>query len=469
MKAVVRDDIIALDSFVAAEFKYKPYLEMLMKSGNYCFLDQFKRLIDNGQAIVNGMIENNLIGMENINKNYKYIYLSDTAMKYLYLRDSEEDYSNITKNRISVKKVNKNPTEKQLLSSAYKFHLLVTGEDLIDKESIMKSLEDLIFIKRHSGNSEIYNNWFKNNQENIKNIKSEIETLKSEKDEFENNIVKFNKGLGLFDSSKEHKEYLDLDSKCRELESEIKEKSQKFLKTGFKELNLELESLKNLKDEVYKSFLIKNKAIANLNELMKDFNEKILNKENELKEIEEKFNRITKSVEEVTIPKVNEVQKVFENLYNISKVIARIKDNKLEFIILDNGNFKTAYGYLKQINSIKSLDLGIEEIKIIIYSYAEHRAYNLYNEFLKAEEVKSKAQKTIRNFNIKTENASKKPDFYIAAKKVYDNTPDFEVEMREDFFYMKKYMDFISSSTKSIKRKDKKAIDDLVERLKNNE
>lgn len=467
MKAVVRDDIIALDSFVAAEFKYKPYLEMLMKSGNYCFLDQFKRLIDGGQAIVNGMIENNLIGMENINKNYKYIYLSDTAMKYLYLRDSEEDYSKVTKNRISVKKVNKNPTEKQLLSSAYKFHLLATGEDLIDKDSIIKSLEDIVFLKKYNINFEKYNNWYKNNQENIENLKEEIKTLKIKKNEFENNLVRFNKGLGLFDSSKEHKEYLDLDLKCRNLENEIKEKSQKFLKTGFKELNLELESLKTLKEEVYKSFLIKNKAISNLNEIMKDFNEKILNKENELKKTEEKFNRITKSVGEVIIPKVKEVQKVFENLYNISKVIARIKDNKLEFIILDTGNFKTAYGYLKQINSIKALDLRFEEINIIIYSYAEHRAYNLYNEFMDAKSKKEKSLNTMKSFDLKTNNSPKKSDFYIAAKKVYENTPDFEVETKDDFFYMKKYMDFISSSTKSIKRKDKEAIDKLIENLKN--
>ena len=45
MKSIVRDDIISLESFVAAEFKYKYYLETLMKSGNYCFLDQFKRFI----------------------------------------------------------------------------------------------------------------------------------------------------------------------------------------------------------------------------------------------------------------------------------------------------------------------------------------------------------------------------------------------------------------------------------------
>lgn len=467
MKAVVRDDIIALDSFVAAEFKYKAYLEMLMKSGNYCFLDQFKKLVAGGQAIVNGMIENNLIGMENINKNYKYIYLSDTAMKYLYLRESEEDYSNVTKNRISVKKVNKHPTEKQLLSSAYKFHLLVTGEDLIDKESIMKSLEDYIFLKSIKANKEKYESWRENNNNGIKNIKKEIEGLKKEKQKIDSDFEKLNNGLNLFDSYNDESRYKELTLKCSNLEKEIKEKSQKTFKTGLKELNLELELLNNLKNEVYSRIQLKNMAKENLNKIVSPVILNISNKENHLIEFENKFNKLNKDVEEKLIPRVKEVQKVFENLYNISKVIARIKDNKLEFIILDNGNFKTAYGYLKQINSIKSLDLDIKEVKIIIYSYAEHRAYNLYNEFLKAEESKAKAQKTMRNFNIKTENASKKSDFYIAAKKVYDNTPDFEVEMRDDFFYMKKYMDFISSSTKSIKRKDKEAIDNLIEKLKN--
>ena len=74
----------------------------------------------------------------------------------------------------------------------------------------------------------------------------------------------------------------------------------------------------------------------------------------------------------------------------------------------------------------------------------------------------------MKNFNLHTDNASNKSDFYISAQKIYDNTPDFEVETRDDFFYMKKYMEFISSSTKSIKRKDKEAIDNLIKSLKSN-
>lgn len=169
-----------------------------------------------------------------------------------------------------------------------------------------------------------------------------------------------------------------------------------------------------------------------------------------------------------TIPEVEKIKKIFENFYNISKVIARIKDDNLEFIILDTGNLKTAFGYLKQINSLKDLNLDFKEIKIIIYSYAEHRAFNLYNEFIKAKSQKEKALNTMKSFNKKTKNAMKKSDFYIAANKVYDSTTDFEVEYKDTFFYMKGYMSVISNGNKSIKRKDKEAIDNLIEKLKNN-
>ena len=41
MRAIVRDDIIKLESYVDAEFKYKKYIEILNDCGGYCFLDQF--------------------------------------------------------------------------------------------------------------------------------------------------------------------------------------------------------------------------------------------------------------------------------------------------------------------------------------------------------------------------------------------------------------------------------------------
>lgn len=471
MKAIIRDDIIALESFVAAEFKYKYYLETLMKSGNYCFLDQFKRFIKNGQAIVNGMIEYNLLALENINKNYKYIYLTDTAMKYLYLRDSEEDFSEVKKNRISVKKVDKNPTEKQLLSSAYKFHLLIHGEDLIDKESILKSIEDMIFIKNHKGNRSSYKSWINARGKEIEEYNENIEKVKEKESTLLEHLNLIKSGSNLLNPSEDLKKYKGLESKIKEIENEIQERSQKLikgvLKGGVKELNLELEYLNKLKDEAYNLYSLKNKLLKNVEDVRSNFKSLIQKEEKQLNETQVKIESMNNAIKNKTIPEVEKVQKVFENLYNISKVIARIKDNTLEFIILDTGNFKTAFGYLKQINSIKELNIDLQEIKITIYSYAEHRAFNLYNEFIKAKTEKEKALNTMKAFNKKTENANKKPDFYIAAKKIYDNTPDFDVEYKGTFFYMKGYMSVISSGNKSIKRKDKEAIDNLIEKLKN--
>ena len=70
-------------------------------------------------------------------------------------------------------------------------------------------------------------------------------------------------------------------------------------------------------------------------------------------------------------------------------------------------------------------------------------------------------------FNEKTDNSNKKSAFYIAAKKISNNIPNFEVEYKDTFFYMKSYMSVISSGNKSIKRKDKESIDNLIEKLKN--
>lgn len=466
MKAIVRDDIIALDSFVAAEFKYKEYLELLMKSGNYCFLDQFKKQIPSGESIVKGMIENNLLGTENLNNSYKYIYLSDTAMKYLYLRTSEEDFSKVKKNRISVKKVNKNPSEKQLLSSAYKFHLMANSEDLIDKESILKGIEDYIFIKKHKTTYAGYEQWLKKREEDINTLKESVHKINNEQIDFINNIKKINTNLNLLDARGEAQEVRELKEVERKLKEDIEIKSNEILKRGLNELKEELSKVQSSIKEAEKILITKNKVIENFNNNIKEFEEKKANYEEKLEEIERKTKATVKLIEEGTLAEIKEVQGTFENLYNISKIIARIKDNTLEFMILDTGNFKTAYGYLKQINTLGSLAIGYEKVKILIYSYAENRAENLYNEFIKAKKDKEKALDTMRKYNLKTENSPTKSDFYIAAKKVYDNTPEFEVEIKNDFYYMKSYKELISSTTRSIKRKDKKAIDDLIEKLK---
>ncbi|MFU7517839.1 hypothetical protein, partial [Clostridium sp. HCS.1] len=90
----------------------------------------------------------------------------------------------------------------------------------------------------------MYNNWYKKTEEKIKNLKLEIETLKNEKEKFADNINKINNGIDLLSSSKEYNVYLTLDKKYNSFKDELNEKSQKILKTGIKELNLEIEFLK---------------------------------------------------------------------------------------------------------------------------------------------------------------------------------------------------------------------------------
>lgn len=467
MKAIVRDDIISLNSFIAAEFKYKSYLELLMKAGNYCFLDQFKKLIPSGQTIIKGMLENNLIATENINKNYKYVYLTDTAMKYLYLKDSNIEYSNGEKNKISVVKVSKFPSEKQLLSSAYKFHLLAVGEEMIDKDSILKGLEDYIYLNEYRAIREKYDKWFNKNNDGLKKKREELQKSYNKISDLKKIICGINKDI--FNIKIEINEINELKIKRQEIQAEIQKQTteKRLFRDGTKELDLNLNNINLLINEVEKRLSTKNNAIKNYEYY---FCEKEMSNKNvkaKLDDFEKQFNNVVNNEKEITIPYFKKSKRVFENIYNISKIISRIKDNTLEFMILDLGNLKTAFGYFKLVNKINELNLGYKSIKIIIYSYAEHRALNLNKEFLDADKKKKSALDTLRNYNSRVNeyDTGQRPDFFIKANKIYDSIPDFEVEIRSDFYYMGRYKEIVTSGTKSIKRKDKKVIDELIANL----
>lgn len=469
MKAIVRDDIISLNSFIVAEFKYKSYLELLMKAGNYCFLDQFKKLIPSGQTIIKGMLENNLVATENINKNYKYVYLTDTAMKYLCLKDSDKDYSDVEKNRISVMKVNKYPSEKQLLSSAYKFHLIVSGEEMIDKESVLNGLIDFIMLKEHGTTFEKYKEWFKHNSDGIKEKREDIKKTYDEINHFKKVICNINRYI--FDTKTEIDEINELNRIKKDIELEIREFTENkglIFRRGNAELNSKLSNIDSLINELNKRLLIKKNSIKNYNNYFSEKENINKNFEIKINEFERQFNEKLKNIEEKTMIKIEASRKIFENLYNISKVIARIKESTLEFIIFDIGTLKTAFGYIKLINKVNELSLGYENVKIIIYSYAEHRALNLNKEFCDVVKKRIKARDTLRTYNSRVNeyDNGQRPEFYINANKIYNSIPDFKIEIRSDFYYMGSYKEFITSGSKSIKRKDKKVIEELILNLK---
>ncbi|MGL5087036.1 MAG: hypothetical protein ACRC68_15200, partial [Clostridium sp.] len=252
------------------------------------------------------------------------------------------------------------------------------------------------------------------------------------------------------------------------LTKELEEVKSKLVKLGVKDLEYQIKIIEN---EI-RYFDSKEK---NFNDIIQFFNSEIqpmrdsINKHKEhLNKQKESRDRNKKYIEETLNVKYEKVKKAISNLYDISKIIARIKGNTLEFIIMDTGSFKTAYGYLKQINSLKKLELPYENIDIIIYSYADHRALNLYNEFESVKKAKEKALEKMKEYNLKTDSSDTKSDFYIASKKIYDNTPDVNVVIKDDLYYMNKYISIISKLDKSIKLKDKKVIDDLVLRLQIN-
>lgn len=126
MQALIRDDIIALDTFVALKFKYEKYAKILEEAGGYCFIDQFVQYFggnNKGRYLAQQLEDNGVISTKFFN-NYKYCYLTDAAIKYLTYKDDPRDFSKIKKANIPVKKITPNPSEKVLFSSALKFGLM---------------------------------------------------------------------------------------------------------------------------------------------------------------------------------------------------------------------------------------------------------------------------------------------------------------------------------------------------------
>lgn len=472
MKKVVRDDIIDLITFTKAEFKYLEYLNLLKECGNYCFLSQFRNFIPKGRSIVNGLIENNLIGTESINKNYKYIYLTDTAMKFLMLRSSDKDFSNQSKKSISVKKVSKYPSEKQLLSAAYKFHMLVNGDNEVSKETILENIrnkyQEKYFYKYIDG---IKFEELKENCIEIKNLVNEIDKkILQEKEnlnvmkEISNNINL--KGLFLLDESSNKIKEIEL--KIENLKNEIREKEKysftriankkdiTYIQNTINELN-GIRKFIEFEDENKKNCTYKYNKMINDNE----------NRIKELTKLKDHYLEILKYIDNASKEadlKFNMVEKKIENLYDISKIIVRVNENILEFLILDTGSLKNSKSYAKIINSLleELNEIKIEKTEVVIYSYSENRAKNLEKEFLKIKQVRSE---TIISVPKKRESRYTKEVLRKANVKRNDNIFYGNVTVNSECYYLGAYKE-IDSSKKYIKVKDLKVIEELIDKLK---
>jgi hypothetical protein len=166
VKAEVRDDIIKLETYVDAEFKYRKYIDIIANCGGYCLVGQFKEHFekDGGYYLLKKMESAGLISTELFSNSYKYIKLSTAALKYFYYRDHEKDYSDLPKNRIPVpKNISKPPSEKVIYTSILFFELYHTRKN------------GIIYLKNN--HIQHLENKLKKNYfiEKIKKLKKEIE------------------------------------------------------------------------------------------------------------------------------------------------------------------------------------------------------------------------------------------------------------------------------------------------------
>ena len=464
MIAMVRDDIISLESFVQAKFKYERYLLLLKNAGNYCFLDQFKRLFEKGEAIAKNMEDMSLIKTETLNNNYKYIYLTDTAMKYILLKDDPKDYTGVVKNKISVLKVNKYPSEKVLMSSALKFELIAKGKgQMILKEELINNLKESFYKQ--------------SNIIKIVEIKKEMEAIRVEYNKI---IIVQNKRIQLLQEvlgvqfmhqeSNLHEFKIQGDTKLKVLEEEFQNlgvlewKRKKEIQEEIIELKHELEK-NNFCIELEKKVeeqIEKTKAPSAI--FLKKYND-FKNQVEEYKKEQEKNKKIDEQY--------SNLEKKVLNMYDKSKVVVYFEEEKLQFVILDTGNTKTAFGYLKMISELKTL-YKFSEINIFVASYSENRAKNLLNEFNKTQNEKNKALKIMVAYekNTGVDRINRKhwkyaPSFYISAEKIYHNTPEISnYDYSKETIVLEIYIKNISMSENYIRSKDKKVFAELKEKIK---
>jgi hypothetical protein len=132
VKAEVRDDIIKLETYVDAEFKYRKYIDIIANCGGYCLVGQFKKHFekDGGYYLMKKMESAGLISTELFSNSYKYIKLSTAALKYFHYREHKKDYSDVAKNKIPVpKNISKPPSEKVIYTSILFFELYHTRKN----------------------------------------------------------------------------------------------------------------------------------------------------------------------------------------------------------------------------------------------------------------------------------------------------------------------------------------------------
>ncbi|HEY8889179.1 MAG TPA: hypothetical protein VIM70_02815 [Clostridium sp.] len=455
----IRGDIIDIETYFKIEVYYKEYLKQIFDAGGYCFFDQFKRNIKNGKYIIEKMEEFHLIRKENYTNSYKYIYLTNIVLKYFYLKDDFKDYSGILKNLISIKQLEKKPSEKKLFSSSIKYNLLFDKKNnYMIKENLLKELNEEFM-----------------NQNGLFDLETKIELITNKKvklkEEFNNNKQNFDSIMTSFKAIQDDSE-LAVDT-LKEKQTNLIELNEKLEGLRLIDVNKKIQTIKEI--ENVKRIIVKleyQKKIdietIKLKEPLDKLNNEFIALGKELKALE-KQKEDKKSVYE----NFNKLQIKIKNLYDQSMIIARLKDNILTFNIIDTGNFKTATSYMKLINDLYIESYKINSITVQIISYSQNRSENLKKEFKDVEKNKLKANKTMQKFEhdkglsrSNRKNWKFCPEFYIKIEKLYNNPTINNIEISDEVFYMETYKDNSSQAPKYAKRKDIESIKAIKQNIK---
>lgn len=356
MKAIVRDDIVKLETFVDAEFKYKKYLEILAGCGGMCFIEQFeKHFEDDGGYYLKRKMEKAKLIDTAFFSNYKYIKLTPTAFKYLHYRYDEKDYSNISKSKIPpAKTLPKRPTEKVFYTSMINFELY------------HKIKKDFFIKEKHI---ELLENFFKSLiNEKIDKLKEKIKYNQKLKE----NYTFVNKAMS---GNEINSVNSLLVNKHNSLEKQIEELKKETGLVGVNPTKKAQEKIEICENEMKDIFSIyqKNKKnidlLANLEEKANDLQGKTKNLRCEIKKLEEE------------LKKADEIIDKMISIRDISKLILTIENNTLHVYSAYLIYPKTSYfqiisdllDMLKKHNKDSNFKVNIKKISFHIFSVFNSR------------------------------------------------------------------------------------------------
>ncbi|QSX05429.1 hypothetical protein JYG23_12195 [Sedimentibacter sp. zth1] len=139
----VRDDVIKLESYVAAAFKYDEELTKIFEVGGYCLVSQLKSNYGESKAkrIIEDMQQHKLLATEYYS-NSKYAYITQNTLKYLANKDNQTEQINIKKRNIE-----KYPAEKVLIASILKYQVEPGYPEIRRTEYIKQMQQKIIEIK----------------------------------------------------------------------------------------------------------------------------------------------------------------------------------------------------------------------------------------------------------------------------------------------------------------------------------